>query len=55
MAAAYGWNSTILDDSARLLDALFDLNAQCSVDPNYAPFPKTNIDSEKSLEFDAEE
>ena len=55
VAAAYGWNSTMLDDSARLLDALFDLNAQCAVDPNYAPFPKTNIDSAESLDFDAEE
>ena len=55
VAAAYGWDSIMLDDSARLLDALFDLNAQCAVDPNYAPFPKTNIDSEESLDFDAEE
>ena len=55
VADAYGWDSTLLDDSARLLDALFDLNAQCAVDPNYAPFPKTNIDSEESLDFDAEE
>ena len=40
VAAAYGWDSIMLDDSARLLDALFDLNAQCAVDPNYAPFGK---------------
>ena len=55
VADAYGWDSIMLDDSARLLDALFDLNAQSAVDPNYAPFPKTNIDSEESLDFDAEE
>ena len=55
VADAYGWDSIMLDDSARLLDALFDLNAQCSVDPNYAPFPKANIESEDSLDFEVEE
>jgi hypothetical protein len=52
---AYGWDTKILNDSARLLDELFDLNAKCATDPNYAPFPKTNIDSEETLDFDAEE
>jgi hypothetical protein len=55
VAEAYGWDSIMLDDSARLLDALFDLNAQSAVDPNYAPFPKGKSDSEESLDFDAEE
>jgi hypothetical protein len=37
---AYGWESSILDDSARLLDVLFDLNEECSQDPTYSPFYK---------------
>jgi hypothetical protein len=40
VADAYGWNSTMLDDPVRLLEALFALNAQSAVDPRYAPFPK---------------
>ncbi len=40
---AYGWDAAILEDSARLLDALFDLNAQCSSDPNYKPFGSSSL------------
>ena len=40
VADAYGWDATMLDDPARLLDALFDLNARYATDPNYAPFGK---------------
>ena len=43
VADAYGWDSIMLDDSARLLDALFDLNAQCASDPNYKPFANVNL------------
>jgi hypothetical protein len=42
VADAYGWDAAMLDDPVRLLDALFDLNAQCATDPNYAPFGKTD-------------
>jgi hypothetical protein len=42
VADAYGWNATLLDNPAELLDALFDLNAKYAVDPNYAPFGKTD-------------
>jgi hypothetical protein len=47
VADAYGWNATMLDDPARLLDALFDLNEKCAQDSNYKPFP--NISSSPSL------
>ena len=43
VADAYGWDAAMLDDPARLLDALFDLNAQCSSDPNYRPFASTSV------------
>ena len=39
---AYGWDAAMLDDPVRLLDALFDLNAKCAADPNYAPFGKND-------------
>jgi hypothetical protein len=52
---SYGWDPKILNDSARLLDALYDLNAKCAADPKYAPFPKSAIDSKESLDFDDEE
>jgi hypothetical protein len=42
VADAYGWDAAMLDDPVRLLDALFDLNAKCAADPNYAPFGKTD-------------
>jgi hypothetical protein len=42
VADAYGWNATLLDNPAELLDALFDLNAKYAADPNYAPFGKTD-------------
>jgi len=42
VAEAYGWNATLLDNPAELLDALFDLNAQYAADPDYAPFGKTD-------------
>lgn len=42
VADAYGWDGAMLDDPVRLLDALFDLNAQRATDPNYAPFGKNN-------------
>jgi hypothetical protein len=42
VADAYGWDAAMLDDPVRLLDALFDLNAQCATDPNYAPFGRTD-------------
>lgn len=38
-----GWDAVILHDHARMLDALFDLNAQCGSDPNYRPFASTSI------------
>ena len=41
VADAYGWDAAMLDDPVRLLDALFDLNAQYATDPKYAPFGKT--------------
>lgn len=43
VADAYGWDATMLDDPVRLLDALFDLNAQCSSDPNYKPFASETV------------
>ena len=45
VADAYGWGAEMLDDPARLLDALFDLNAQCSSDPNYKPFASGTVQS----------
>jgi hypothetical protein len=42
VADAYGWDATLLDNPAELLAALFDLNAQCASDPNYAPFGKND-------------
>jgi hypothetical protein len=42
VADAYGWDAAMLDDPVRLLDALFDLNAKCAADPNYAPFGKND-------------
>jgi hypothetical protein len=42
VADAYGWNATLLDNPAELLDALFDLNAKYAADSDYAPFGKTN-------------
>jgi hypothetical protein len=43
VADAYGWDAAMLDDPARLLDALFDLNAKCASDPNYRPFASTSV------------
>ena len=42
VADAYDWDAKMLDDPVRLLDALFDLNAQCATDPKYAPFGRTD-------------
>jgi hypothetical protein len=42
VADSYGWDATLLDNPAELLAALFDLNAQCASDPNYAPFGKND-------------
>ena len=43
VADAYGWDASLIDDSVRLLDALFDLNAQCASDANYRPFASTSF------------
>ena len=34
----YGWEPSLLDKPAELLDRLFDLNKKCAEDPNYKPF-----------------
>lgn len=43
VADAYGWDAALLDDSARLLDALFDLNTKYASDPNYKPFGNSSL------------
>lgn len=50
VVAAYGWDKSLLESRADLLEALFNLNAKCATDSSYQPFGERR-DGHESLEL----